>query len=177
MEEEGRDGVGRVRTIAGGIGMDGLLAIATLLSAAYLAFGIHAEGGVPESLSATYYTLAGKGWVFQVAMAAVAILLLPVWLGLSEENTKFLAFFACGGILFTAAAPAFRVKQEGAVHYASAVVCCVSAILWQVFEGVWDVTLFFGFLGLMLFLQHGKWCFCLEIAVIGSVFANLWRLA
>lgn len=156
--------------------MISLLTIATIISVAYLVYIVCTEGGVPESLSATYYLLRDRGWMFQVVMSLVALLLLPVWLSVSSLETAFLAFLACGGLMFTAVAPAFKLELEGAVHYSAAVVCCASAVLWQVMEGLWDITLLFGLLGLMLYLQWGKWCFWLEVAVIGSVISNIWRI-
>lgn len=153
-----------------------LLAIATVFSVAYPVYVIRTEGGVPESLSATYYLLGSKGWLFQLVMSVVGLSLLPVWLSVSEMETQLFAFFACGGLLFTAVAPAFRLKLEGTVHYSAAVVCCVSALLWQVLEGLWDITLLFTLVGWMCFLQWKNWCFWLEVAVTGSVIANLWRV-
>lgn len=156
--------------------MTGILCMATVVAAVYFVYVAIACKGIPESLSATYYLLGNKGWLFQLVMGMTGLLLLPVWVSVSEECLQHLAFFACGGLLFTAVAPAFRLKLEGAVHYSAAVVCCVSAILWQVMEGLWDITLFFAILGWVCYLQWKNWCFWLEVAVTGSVMANLWRL-
>ena len=156
--------------------MISLLTIATIISVAYLFYWVCTEDRTPESLSATYYLLGDKGWVFQVVIASVGLMLLPVFVSVSETSTQHLAFIACGGLLFTAFAPAFKLKLEGAVHYSAAVVCCVCAILWQVLEGLWDITLLFALIGWMCHLQWKNWCWWLEVAVTGSVMANLWRL-
>lgn len=151
------------------------LIIATALAASYMLYSM--KGGIPESLSSTYYALGKRGWVFQLVMAAVAFLLAVVWLPLCEEGYEWTAFLSCASLLFVAVAPAFRLSLEGAVHYTSAVVCCVCAVLWQVLEGLWDVTLWLCFAGGMLSLMwKDKWCWWLECAVIGSVLMNLWRL-
>lgn len=153
-----------------------LLIIVTLASVAYLIVGVCAERRIPESLSATYYLLGNRGWLFQLVMGMTGLLLLPVWISVSKVCLQHLAFLACGGLLFTAVAPAFKLKLEGAVHYSAAVVCCVCAVLWQVLEGLWDITLLFALIGWMCYLQWKNWCFWLEVAVTGSVMANLWRL-
>lgn len=156
--------------------MISLLTITTIISVAYLFYWVSTEDRTPESLSATYYLLGDKGWVFQVVIASVGLMLLPVWVSVSETSTQHLVFIACGGLLFTAAAPAFKLKLEGAVHYSAAIICCTSAILWQIMEGLWDITLIFGLLGFTLYLQHDKWCFWLEFSVLCSVLSNIWRL-
>lgn len=133
--------------------------------------------GVPVSLSVTYYELGRYGWVFQLVMCLVCFCLPPVWLSVSEDYLQWMCFLACGGLLFVAAAPCFKLPLEGAVHYGSAAVCGVCAVLWQVCMGLWDVTLWFGVVGLMLSLQQkDKWCWWLECVVIGSLLVNLWRV-
>ena len=156
--------------------MTGALCVATVAVAVYFVYVDIACKGVPESLSATYYLLGNRGWLFQLVMGMTGLLLLPVWVSVSKVCLQHLAFFACGGLLFTAVAPAFKLKLEGAVHYSAAVVCCVCAVLWQVLEGLWDITLPFALIGWMCYLQWKNWCFWLEVAVTGSVMANLWRL-
>lgn len=156
--------------------MDVILAVITSLMVAYPIYAVRKIGNIPESFSATYYLLKEKGWLFQMVMGLSGIFLLPVWISVSDESVQYWAFLSCSGLLFTAAAPAFHLKLEGAVHYSAAVVCCVSALLWQVLSGMWDITLLFSFVSLMLYLQWKQWCFWLEVAVMSSVIANLWRL-
>lgn len=152
-----------------------LLSIATIICVAYLAYSMH--NGIPESLSATYYSLGKHGWVFQLVMFLLGFLLFFVWSQLGSDNYTFLAFLSCASLLFVAAAPAFRLSLDGAVHYTSAIICCVCALLWQMLEGLWDVTLWFAFVGGMTSLMwRRQWCWWVECAVVGSVFANLWRI-
>lgn len=132
--------------------------------------------GIPESLSSTYYKIS-KPRAFQLTMFIVGLGLLCVWVSFSEEFTQFLAFLSCAGVLFVGAAPSFKQELEGRIHYSSAIICCVCAVLWQIIEGLWDVTLWFAWMGLMLSLtDRNKWCFWLELSVIGSVYFNLLRL-
>ena len=75
--------------------------------AAYIAYALRTVG-IPTSVSETYYLLriCGKpAWLFQAAMMACALLLLPAWLELSSPHLQFLAFLCCGSLIFVGAAP------------------------------------------------------------------------
>lgn len=149
----------------------------TLMAVAYIVYSMVKAKGVPESLSATYYILGERGWIFQAVMFSVGVLLFPVWLELSELHRQWAVFLSCGGLVFVGAAPAFRIELEGAVHYSAAVVCCLCAVTWQILEGLWDLTLLFGFFGFMLTLMfRDKYMWFLECAVIGSLLCNLFRI-
>lgn len=154
-----------------------LLIISTALAAFYIVFACVRSGDFPVSLSATYYNLKNDGWIFEVVMAAVAVTLMPTWIDVSSFHTEWMAFIACSGLMFVAAAPSFRIPLVGMVHYSSAIVCCLLSEIWQIAEGLWDVTIWFGLLGGMLTLVwRDKWCWWMECAVIGSLLANLWRV-
>lgn len=139
----------------------------------YLCYAAWVTGGIPESLSATYYNLKDDGWLFQALMVFCGIGLLPSWMDVSSDDWQFLVFLSCAGIVFTGVAPAFKLKLEGAVHYSAAVVCCVSAIVWILLEGMYPVVLWWGLIGWMLYLQFGRWCWWLEVAVIGGILTSL----
>lgn len=131
----------------------------------------------PVSISEIYYLSGKYGWIFQLVLACIAIVLLPIWVAVSEEHLQWLCFLACGGLLLVSVAPCFKLPLEGTVHYGAAIICCISAILWQILMNVWDVTLWFMAIAMMLSLQmKDKWCFWLECATMGSLFANLYRL-
>ena len=152
------------------------LAFCILVTVCYLCLSAWVTRGVPESLSATYYTLGSNGWLFQLVMMCIGFTLLPVWLELSDVRYQWMAFISCGSLVFVGSAPSFRLPLQGAVHYASAVLCCVCAVVWQVLVGLWDVTLFFAVLGGMLTLQFGNYMWWLEVSVIASLYGNLWRI-
>lgn len=157
--------------------MTHILFITSISAFAYLCLSVGVCRGIPVSLSYTYYELGGKGWLFQAVMSVVAITLLPVWISVSSEPLRFLVFLSCASLLFVAAAPSFRLEPEGKVHYISAAVCCICSTLWQILEGVWDVTLYFAASALVFCLHDTvKWCWWVECAVIGSLLANLWRI-
>lgn len=154
-----------------------LLMFSILFVAVFLLYVVMETKGIPSSLSETFYTLGDDGWLFQMVMITVSIALAMPWLSVSSEYFQFLAFLSCGGLMFVGSAPCFRLPIHGFVHYTSAVVCCVCAVLWQILESLWDVTLLWTWVGGMLCLaMRDKWCWWVEIAVIGSLFSNLLRL-
>jgi len=154
-----------------------LLVISTVAALVLFVVSVSEVGGAPVSLSATYYNLREDGWVFQFLVAMVSFSLLPVWMECGTPSLVCLAFLSCASLLFVAAAPAFRLELEGKIHYTSAAVCCVCAAVWQIAEGLWDITLWWAALAFMFSLGwKDKWRWWLEFAVIGSVYMNLFRL-
>ena len=154
-----------------------LISISVVSALAYLCLSVGVCGGIPVSLSATYYELGRRGWMFQVFMCVVACTLYPVWMAASSAPLQCLPFLSCASMLFVAAAPSFRMELDGKVHYTAAAVCCTCAVLWQICEELWDVTLWCGVIGLMLTLQDRRnWCWWMECAVLASVYLNLFRL-
>lgn len=129
--------------------------------------------GIPKSISETYYLLGKMGWLFQVTLFSVAFLVVPTLIDMSSEGTRFLAFLACAGLAFVGAAPLFKRKLDGKVHYISASICCIGLVLWQVFNACWVVPLicFVAILPPMLF--DGKRMWWLEIATIVSAYVSL----
>jgi hypothetical protein len=138
----------------------------------YLAFVV-AKFGIPKSISETYYLLGKMGWLFQVTLFSVAFLVVPTLIDRSGEGTRFLAFLSCMGLAFVGAAPLFKRKLDGKVHYISAAMCCGGLVLWQVFNACWVVPLicFLAVFPPMLF--DGKRMWWLEIATIVSAYVSL----
>ena len=153
------------------------LAISTGMVLAYLVYSTKVSGSIPVSLSATYYALGKHKWLFPLFMAMFAVLLYPVWFTASQAEHQCLVFLSCASLLFVASSPCFREELQGKVHYSSAIVCCICTVLWQVLEGLWDITIYFAWIGGILSLVWRKqWCWWVECAVVGSLLANLWRL-
>lgn len=138
----------------------------------YLAFVI-AKFGIPKSISETYYLLGKHGWLFQVTLFSVAFLVVPTLIDRSSENTRFLAFLACAGLAFVAAAPLFKMELEGKVHYVSAAICCGGLVLWQVFNACWVVPIVCFLAVLYPMVKDKKYMWWLEIATIVSAYVSL----
>lgn len=146
--------------------------ISIVILSYYLAFVI-AKFGIPKSISETYYLLGKMGWLFQVTLFSVAFLVVPTLIDMSSENTQFLAFLACAGLAFVGAAPLFKRKFDGKVHYVSAAMCCGGLVLWQVFNACWVVPLICFLTVLIPMIKDGKRMWWLEIATIISAYISL----
>lgn len=107
--------------------MIGLSIIAALLFVVML-FVVIKKYGIPEMVSSIYYLLGKSGWVFQVVMMSVGMLMLMCLLD-CEKGVQCLAFLACGGLMFVGAAPRFMNEDRG-VHKAAATICAMAGIGW-----------------------------------------------
>ena len=107
--------------------MIGLSIIAALLFVVMLIVVIE-EYGIPEMVSSIYYLLGKSGWVFQVVIVSVGMLMLMCLLD-CEKGVQCLAFLACGGLMFVGAAPRFMNEDRG-VHKAAATICAMAGIGW-----------------------------------------------
>ena len=108
--------------------MIGLSIIAALLFVVML-FVVIGKYGVPEMVSSIYYLLGKSGWVFQVVMMSVGMLMLICLLD-CEKGVQCLAFLACGGLMFVGAAPKFLEESERRVHKTAATVSAVASVGW-----------------------------------------------
>lgn len=108
--------------------MVGLSIIAALLFVGMLV-AVFCKHSVPEMVSNIYYLLGKKGWVFQVVMVAVGMLMMMCLLDCGK-GVQCLAFLACGGLMFVGAAPRFLDESERKVHKTAAIVSAVASVGW-----------------------------------------------
>lgn len=113
-----------------------LVIISMLIIATYTAAVCIKQGGIPNSISATFYKLAHPYW-FMATMWLTAGLLMPAILDVSKPNTEFLAFIACVGMFMVGAAPNFKEEFEGKIHTAGAIMCIAGSQLWVMFNCGW----------------------------------------
>lgn len=92
-----------------------LTALSLLVCTLYVLWTIKQGGGIPSSISATYYRIRYK-WVFQVAMFLSGGLLMPALLEATPEPVEFLAFLGCAGVIIVGASPNFKDRFEGRIH-------------------------------------------------------------
>lgn len=111
-----------------------ILSILTI--AAYTAAVCIKQGGVPNSISATFYKLEHPYW-FMATMWLTAGFLMPAILEVSTDNSQFLAFIACVGMFMVGATPNFKEEFEGNIHTAGAIMCIVGSQLWAAFNCGW----------------------------------------
>ena len=90
--------------------------------------------GVPNSISASFYSLEHKWW-FRFTMWLTPMLLLPAILELSKPNTEFLAFLALIGMIVVGCFPDFTSdKYNYRGHVAGAIMSMVFSQIWIAFN-------------------------------------------
>ena len=92
-------------------------------------FVVIGKYGVPEMVSSIYYLLGKSGWVFQVVMMSVGMLMLMCLLDCGK-GVQCLAFLSCAGLMFVGAAPRFLEQDERAVHKSAAIVSAAASVGW-----------------------------------------------
>lgn len=107
-----------------------LALVSCLVIAVYLICYV-SHCGLPASISATYYNTQHK-WLLPVVLGiSVATAIVPFF-DLTPDYWRFLVFLIVAGIMFVAAAPAFRQEFESTVHAVSAIIAGVSSIAWLI---------------------------------------------
>ena len=163
-----------------------LIALSLVIFVVYNAI-MNIKFGLPKSLSATYYNLPTKfRLVFTLFMWAIAFLLMPAWIEVSEHfgdwrtNLTFLSFFTCALICFVGAAPNFRAfEMESKVHTISATAAAVTALLWC-FICCWNIMYvpiiaILIVLGVSFITKSLKECkvYWLEMMAFGATYASV----
>lgn len=157
--------------------MIGLSIIAALLFVVML-FVVIEEYGVPEMVSSIYYLLGKSGWVFQVVMVSVGMLMLMCLLD-CEKGVQCLAFLACGGLMFVGAAPRFMNEDRG-VHKAAATICAMAGVGWCLSANfIMTIAAIVAYvIGIAYIKGLRKYAlFVAEAAAIGWTFLTYWGLS
>lgn len=157
--------------------MIGLSIIAALLFVVML-FVVIKEYGVPEMVSSIYYLLGKSGWVFQVVMMSVGMLMLMCLLDCGK-GVQCLAFLACGGLMFVGAAPRFMNEDRG-VHKAAATICAMAGIGWCLSANfIMTIAAIVAYvIGIAYIKGLRKYAlFIAEAAAIGWTFLTYWGLS
>lgn len=155
--------------------MISLYLMSLLLLIVYITYAVRVCG-VPWSLSDTYYQLKKRNrpaWLFQLAMIVPAVLLMPVWIECSSENTQFLAFLACGGLMFVGTAPLFKEEFQSRVHYAGTIIAGLATILWICLSGMWYLPAVTFTIAGIIMLRYQKWLFWAEMAAFVCAYVGL----
>lgn len=157
--------------------MIGLSIIAALLFVVMLIVVI-GKYGVPEMVSSIYYLLGKSGWVFQVVMMSVGMLMLMCLLD-CEKGVQCLAFLACGGLMFVGAAPRFMNEDRG-VHKAAATICAMAGVGWCLSANfIMTIAAIVAYvIGIAYIKGLRKYALLVaEVAAIGWTFLTYWGLS
>ena len=163
--------------------MYALLLTAFLIIAAYLAATIAVFGGIPQSISQTYYLWRANGvkFLFTFVMWIVGILTVIYWISRCEgryDNYQFLPFLSVSGMCFVGAACAFKETLTRATHFAAAGVWAASAIAFFAIIGDWPSIVIGAVGGLFGYVsdRFKNLTFWAEIAVVLMMFVGLYVL-
>lgn len=157
--------------------MIGLSIIAALLFVVML-FVVIKKYGIPEMVSSIYYLLGKSGWMFQVVMMSVGMLMLMCLLD-CEKGIECLAFLACGGLMFVGAAPRFMNEDRG-VHKAAATICAMAGIGWCLSANfIMTIAAIVAYvIGIAYIKGLRKYALLVaEVAAIGWTFLTYWGLS
>lgn len=157
--------------------MIGLSIIAALLFVVMLIVVI-GKYGVPEMVSSIYYLLGKSGWVFQVVMMSIGMLMLMCLLD-CEKGIECLAFLACGGLMFVGAAPRFMNEDRG-VHKAAATICAMAGVGWCLSANfIMTIAAIVAYvIGIAYIKGLRKYALLVaEVAAIGWTFLTYWGLS
>lgn len=151
-----------------------MMYVMTAILLVYLCYTVWVSTGIPVSLSATYYMLGDRGWLFQTVLSVVGIGIYYPWSMATPDGLRSLPFLVCGNLLFVALAPQFRLRLDGIVHYSSAIACGVLAALWLVLTGHTTVLLSCLLLSTSPILgQPDKYMWWIECAVMAALMSVL----
>ena len=152
-----------------------LIIVSLLITVAYLTYTFKLFG-VTWSISDTYYKLErrkkGTGILFTLWTWTAGLPLLIAWLNLSEPSHQPFAFLACGALMFVGAAAQFKQSLTEMVHYVSAGICVVSALIGSFLQDIGISLLSFA-ICIGIALKHSKWVTWIEIAALTATYITL----
>jgi hypothetical protein len=149
-----------------------ILLVSFITFTAYIVYVV-AKYGIPRSVSDSYYLLGRCGYVFTGWCWAVALSVAAVMFEQSEGcGYQFLGLFAGGGLAFVGAAPLFR-SHEKIIHYCSAGVCALAALVWMAAAGWWYVPAAFLTVAGCVAWRFGKVVFWIELGLFCAMYATI----
>lgn len=122
-----------------------VILLSFLIIASYTAAVCIKGKGIPNSISATFYAIDHKLW-FGATMWLTSGLLMPAILSYSPENSKWLAFLACVGMMLVGVAPNFKEEFENKIHVFGASMCLIFSQAWVGLNVAWFLLLWLVYL-------------------------------
>jgi Na+-translocating ferredoxin:NAD+ oxidoreductase RnfE subunit len=115
--------------------------------------------GIPNSLSQTVFNLPSTGqWLWIIIIASVTFAVMPSLMEKSSESTRFLAFFACAGLMLVAVCPLVGDKTDYAYkgHMIGAYTAAIASQLFIAFNH-WQLLLLWIPWIVTWCILRGKW--------------------
>lgn len=110
--------------------------ISALIFAIYTAVVIYKTGGIPYSISETYYRLEHPKW-FSVCLGLNGFTFFVSAVGRTPENIQFLVFLALLGMITITISPRFKERTEGIIHYCGTALLLLSTQAWVACTNPW----------------------------------------
>lgn len=133
-----------------------LILLSVLCIAAYTTVVCIKFKGVPDSISATFYSLQHKVW-FGATMWLTAGLLMPAILEVTPDCYQFTAFMACTGMFLVGAAPNFRDGFDKKVHISGVALCIVFSQVWVTLVCPWMLLVWVAYLIYTALMMKKNW--------------------
>lgn len=133
-----------------------LVILSVLCIAAYTAAVCIKFGGVPASISATFYKLEHKLW-FGATMWLTAGLLMPAILEVTPDCHQFTAFLACLGMMLIGVSPNFKEGIDRPVHITGAILCILFSQLWVSLTCPWMLLVWAVYLAYTIWAMKKNW--------------------
>ncbi|MCM1139005.1 MAG: hypothetical protein NC453_10595 [Muribaculum sp.] len=146
-----------------------LILVSLLVISVYLVSYV-CHCGLPTSVSSTYYNTRHKWFLPVVLSVAIATAIVPFF-DLTPDYWRFLVFLIVAGILFIAAAPAFRQEFEGKVHAGSAIIAGASAVAWLSIMSGFPWIAIAGVVGAVIDWKHKV--FWIEVGILLNLYVAL----
>lgn len=133
-----------------------LIILSALCIAAYTAAVCIKFGGVPASISDTFYKLEHKVW-FGATMWLTAGLLMPAILEVTPYSYQFTAFLACLGMMLIGISPNFREGIDRPIHITGAILCILFSQVWVGLTCSWALLVWLGYLAYTAWNMKKNW--------------------
>lgn len=137
------------------------MTILLLIILLYTTYSIIKNKGIPESISATSYTVSSD--LFTAFCILTGFLLLPTWLQASNDNLAFLPFISCAGIIFAGVTPLFREGIQKPIHYISGVVSMICYLIWMLLGNLSYLLPSLIIIGVLISIDRKNYVFYSEI--------------
>lgn len=138
--------------------------------------------GIPPSISESFYLLRGgyKGLkkdmssAFTIFCFFICFGIVPSWIQVTPDNYQVIPFASAAALGFVGAAPLFKTIQRK-IHFVSAILCMILAILWIfLITDFWYVPMIYLLLlSPKIAFDRNRFMFWLEIWAFLSLFTSL----
>lgn len=127
------------------------------------------KGGTPYCLSETYYTLGKYGWMFQVFIISMYLLLCFPVLECTEKQYQWIAILLLSSTVSIVFVPDFKRDSQHDVHFVLSLISMIAVCVLWILKGQWYMPVIISLCALrknwLLGLEVGMftliWLYCI----------------